>query len=95
MILAGANCLANPRDFLCPVAWYEDREVGKDGYTVVSKFQGSLFAAKQVELLPVYKLTQHLIITGPLPLRCGWLAWELLSLQVRSEPVCGDKLSIV
>ncbi|MEZ5851578.1 MAG: homogentisate 1,2-dioxygenase [Hyphomicrobiaceae bacterium] len=22
----GANCLANPRDFLTPVAWYEDRE---------------------------------------------------------------------
>ncbi len=23
----GANCLANPRDFLTPAAWYEDREV--------------------------------------------------------------------
>lgn len=43
----GANGLANPRDFLCPVAWYEDREVGVDGYTVISKYQGSLFAAKQ------------------------------------------------
>jgi homogentisate 1,2-dioxygenase len=22
----GANCLANPRDFKTPVAWYEDKE---------------------------------------------------------------------
>ena len=41
----GANGLANARDFLCPVAWYEDREVE---YTVLSKFQGALFAAQQV-----------------------------------------------
>lgn len=41
----GANGLANPRDFLCPVAWFEDREVE---YTVINKFQGCLFAAKQV-----------------------------------------------
>jgi len=40
----GANGLANPRDFLCPVAWFEDREVE---YTVINKFQGCLFAAKQ------------------------------------------------
>ena len=43
----GANGLANPRDFLCPVAAYEDREV-PSGFTVVSKFQGKLFSAKQV-----------------------------------------------
>ena len=30
------------------MACYEDREVAKDGYTVVSKFQGKLFTAKQV-----------------------------------------------
>ena len=48
LITAGANGLANPRDFLCPVAWFEDREVGPDGYTIVNKFQGALFAAKQV-----------------------------------------------
>ena len=36
----GANGLANARDFLCPVAWYEDIE---DEYTVVNKFSGELF----------------------------------------------------
>lgn len=40
----GANCLASPRDFAHPVAWYEDRAVD---YTVLHKFGGSLFAAKQ------------------------------------------------
>lgn len=44
---AGANGLANPRDFLVPVAWYEDRQV-PGGYTVISKYQGKLFAAQQV-----------------------------------------------
>lgn len=43
----GANGLANPRDFLIPVAWYEDRQV-PGGYTVINKYQGKLFAAKQV-----------------------------------------------
>ncbi|KAL4624877.1 homogentisate 1,2-dioxygenase [Arapaima gigas] len=42
----GANGLANPRDFLVPVAWYEDREV-PGGYTVVNKFQGKLFLSQQ------------------------------------------------
>ncbi|KAM7352857.1 homogentisate 1,2-dioxygenase [Cochliomyia hominivorax] len=41
----GANGLANPRDFLTPVAWFEDRQV-KD-FQIVSKFQGHLFVAKQ------------------------------------------------
>ena len=41
----GANGLANPEDFLTPVAWYEDRE-GID-YTVVHKFGGELFSAQQ------------------------------------------------
>ena len=45
-ILIGANGLANPRDFLSPVAWFEDREV--KGYTIINKFQGALFTAKQV-----------------------------------------------
>ena len=44
----GANGLANPRDFLIPVAWYEDRQV-PGGYTVINKYQGKLFAAKQVK----------------------------------------------
>lgn len=38
----GANGLANPRDFLTPVAAYEDREVD---YVVVNKFGGALFSA--------------------------------------------------
>ncbi|KAM4700182.1 homogentisate 1,2-dioxygenase-like [Discoglossus pictus] len=42
----GANGLANPRDFLIPVAWYEDRTV-PGGYTVISKYQGKLFTAQQ------------------------------------------------
>ncbi|KAH1186276.1 homogentisate 1,2-dioxygenase isoform X1 [Mauremys mutica] len=42
----GANGLANPRDFLVPVAWYEDRQVAGD-YTVISKYQGKLFSAQQ------------------------------------------------
>ncbi|KAK3773334.1 hypothetical protein RRG08_023218 [Elysia crispata] len=41
----GANGLANPRDFLTPVAWFEDREVNQ--YTVVNKYHGHLFAATQ------------------------------------------------
>jgi homogentisate 1,2-dioxygenase len=39
----GANSLANPRDFLTPVASYEDRE-GR--YEVINKFQGSLWLAQ-------------------------------------------------
>ncbi|XP_065907305.1 homogentisate 1,2-dioxygenase-like [Dysidea avara] len=42
----GANGLANPRDFLAPVAKFEQCEVST-GYTVVSKYQGKLFAATQ------------------------------------------------
>uniref|UniRef100_A0A8D0HEV9 Homogentisate 1,2-dioxygenase n=2 Tax=Sphenodon punctatus TaxID=8508 RepID=A0A8D0HEV9_SPHPU len=42
----GANGLANPRDFLVPVAWYENRQV-PEGYTVINKYQGRLFAAQQ------------------------------------------------
>lgn len=36
----GANGLANARDFLSPVAWYEDREAPVE---VVQKFQGGLW----------------------------------------------------
>ena len=39
----GSNGLANPRDFLTPVAAYEDRE-GK--FEVVNKFLGNLWSAK-------------------------------------------------
>lgn len=41
----GANGLANPRDFLTPSAWFEDRTV--QGFKIVSKYQGALFVAIQ------------------------------------------------
>lgn len=41
----GANGLASPRDFLTPVAWYEDRDVPE--YRVISKYQGHLFESIQ------------------------------------------------
>jgi homogentisate 1,2-dioxygenase len=41
----GANGLANPRDFLTPVAKYEDRQC--DRYEIVNKYQGKLFVAQQ------------------------------------------------
>lgn len=40
----GSNGLANPRDFLYPVAWYEDRD---EPCELVTKFQGRLWAAEQ------------------------------------------------
>jgi homogentisate 1,2-dioxygenase len=39
----GSNGLANPRDFLSPVAWYEDRE---GAFELVAKFMGHLWAAE-------------------------------------------------
>jgi homogentisate 1,2-dioxygenase len=36
----GSNCLANPRDFETPIAWYEDKS---EDWTVISKFQGKFF----------------------------------------------------
>jgi homogentisate 1,2-dioxygenase len=45
LLLAGANGLANARDFQTPVAWYEDRQCA---YTVLHKFDGELFSAAQV-----------------------------------------------
>ena len=39
----GANCLANPRDFLTPVAAYEDRE---EPSTLFVKWGGELYAAE-------------------------------------------------
>ena len=38
----GANCLANPRDFLTPIAWYEDRDAPS---RMVVKWGGVLHAA--------------------------------------------------
>ena len=39
----GSNGLANPRDFLTPIAAYEDRDVESE---LVAKFQGNLWAAE-------------------------------------------------
>jgi len=39
----GSNGLANPRDFLAPVAWFEDRDEPTE---VVQKFQGALWATE-------------------------------------------------
>ncbi|XP_048235342.1 homogentisate 1,2-dioxygenase isoform X2 [Ricinus communis] len=41
----GANGLAAPRDFLVPKAWYEEGPC--PGYTIIQKFGGELFTAKQ------------------------------------------------
>ncbi|XP_063386983.1 homogentisate 1,2-dioxygenase [Cydia fagiglandana] len=41
----GANGLANPRDFLTPVAKYHDED--NIDFTIISKYQGALFAAQQ------------------------------------------------
>ncbi|KAL7645037.1 UNVERIFIED_CONTAM: hypothetical protein RMT77_003407 [Armadillidium vulgare] len=41
----GANGLANARDFLTPVASYEDRDV--QNFKIISKYQGKLFEALQ------------------------------------------------
>ncbi|KAL0353804.1 UNVERIFIED_CONTAM: Homogentisate 1,2-dioxygenase [Sesamum angustifolium] len=40
-----ANGLAASRDFLVPVAWFE--QLPRPGYTIVQKFGGELFTAKQ------------------------------------------------
>eukprot|EP00850_Spirogloea_muscicola_P007023 SM000034S12777 [mRNA] locus=s34:704050:707410:+ [translate_table: standard] len=41
----GANGLANPRDFLVPVAWYEDTP--RPSFRIIHKFDGALFEARQ------------------------------------------------
>ena len=45
MVLSGANGLASPRDFLSPVACYEDKQ---ESFSIINKYQGSLFSAAQV-----------------------------------------------
>ena len=42
----GANGLANPRDFECPVAAFEDNDVDVS-FTIVQKYMGQLFGAHQ------------------------------------------------
>ena len=39
----GSNGLANPRDFLTPIAWYEERE---GEFELVAKFLGNLWSAR-------------------------------------------------
>lgn len=43
----GSNGCANPRDFLYPTAKYFDRD---EEWTVINKYAGKLFSAKQVPL---------------------------------------------
>ena len=43
--LVGANGLASARDFLVPKASFE--EESRPGYTIIQKFGGELFTAKQ------------------------------------------------
>lgn len=45
-VLSGSNGLANPRDFLFPKAFF-DPSVFENKFTVVHKFDGKLFEAKQ------------------------------------------------
>ena len=54
-LISGGNGLANPRDFLAPVAKFEHREV-PTGFTIVSKYQGKLFAATQVSMINRYDI---------------------------------------
>ncbi|KAI3638465.1 hypothetical protein MIR68_002963 [Amoeboaphelidium protococcarum] len=42
----GANGLANPRDFLHPVAWYEDRDVGVK-FKILNKYAGQVYETTQ------------------------------------------------
>ncbi len=46
--------MANPRDFLSPVAFYEDIE---ETFTIYNKYMGQLFAAKQVEITAQFSIT--------------------------------------
>ncbi|KAI4152467.1 MAG: hypothetical protein LQ340_002897 [Diploschistes diacapsis] len=43
----GSNCLANARDFQAPVASFTEDHSGSTTHTLLSKFNGRLFAARQ------------------------------------------------
>ena len=45
LLHVGANGLAAPWDFLVPTAWFEESSC--PGYTIVQKYGGELFTAKQ------------------------------------------------
>ena len=51
----GSNCLANPRDFLTPSAWYEDRA---GAFELVAKFMGNLWRA-EIDHSPVDVVAWH------------------------------------
>ncbi|HZR02378.1 MAG TPA: homogentisate 1,2-dioxygenase [Burkholderiales bacterium] len=51
----GSNGLANPRDFLTPTAWYEERDAR---FELVAKFMGNLWAA-QMEASPLDVVAWH------------------------------------
>jgi homogentisate 1,2-dioxygenase len=51
----GSNCLANPRDFLAPVAWYEDLDTPHE---LVAKFAGNLWTA-QMDHSPLDVVAWH------------------------------------
>ncbi|MEO6023829.1 MAG: homogentisate 1,2-dioxygenase [Burkholderiales bacterium] len=51
----GSNCLANPRDFLTPSAWYEDRA---GTFELVEKFMGNLWAA-EIDHSPIDVVAWH------------------------------------
>lgn len=54
---AGANGLAAARDFLTPVARFEERECN---FTVLHKFNGQLFQAQQVCMSRQARLSNEL-----------------------------------
>ncbi len=56
---AGANGLANPRDFLTPVAAYEDKDDCE--YTIVNKFNGALWTCTQVSVHFISRLAGVLV----------------------------------
>lgn len=43
----GSNCLANARDFQAPIACYDEDHDGNTEWTLLAKFDGHLFAARQ------------------------------------------------
>ncbi len=51
----GSNGLANPRDFLTPKAWYEERD---EPFELVAKFKGNLWTA-QVDHSPLDVVAWH------------------------------------
>lgn len=89
---AGANGLANPRDFLTPVASYEDRDAT---FTIINKVRPVGEGVRWARLSHAPPLSRALPVRRPplqghpglLPLQCGRVARELRPLQVRPPPL--------